>query len=203
MLLLDDTYELAVIIENKIGGGEHGGQLRRYREAVLRDYPNWKIVCLYCTPEGSSPSDENYLPIDYGLIYTLVEDLAENKASVLGADVRTLMVHYAQMLRRHIVSESEIGDLCRRIYRKHQQALDLIYEHRPDMQAELREFLESLIRKQPSFVLDDIAKSYVHFIPEAWDKEILKVGEEYAGQWTSTRRMLFFQFNNFPDRIDL
>jgi hypothetical protein len=131
ILLLDETHELAVVIENKIGGQEHGGQLRRYREAVLKEHPDWNIVCLYLTLEGEEPSDENYLPIDYGLTYRLVEDLAESRASVLGADVRTLMLHYAQMLRRHIVSESETAELCRRIYRKHQRALDLIYESGP------------------------------------------------------------------------
>lgn len=203
ILLLDETHELAVVIENKIGGQEHGGQLRRYREAVLKEYPDWNIVCLYLTPEGEEPSDENYLPIDYGLTYRLVEDLAESRASVLGADVRTLMLHYAQMLRRHIVSESEIAELCRRIYRKHQRALDLIYEHRPDRQAELREFLEGLIREQPTFILDDTGKNYIRFIPKEWDKEALKAGEEWAGQWTRTSRMLLFEFNNRPDRVSI
>jgi hypothetical protein len=194
---------LAVIIENKIDGKEHSGQLRRYREAVLKEYLDWNLVCLYLTPEGEEPSDENYLPIYYGLIYRLVEDLAESRASVLGVDVRTLMVHYAQMLRRHIVSQSEIADLCRHIYRKHQRALDLIHEHRPDRQAEFREFLEGLIREQPIFILDASSKSYVRFIPEKWNKEVLKAGEEWGGQWTSTRRMLLFQFTNYADRIDL
>jgi hypothetical protein len=204
VLLLDDLHHLAVIIENKIGSGEHGGQLRRYREAVLKDYPDWNLICLYLTPEGDEPSDENYLPADYGIIYRLVEVLAESKASVLGADVRTLMIHYAQMLRRHIVSESEIADLCRRIYRKHQRALDLIYEHRPDRQADLREFLEGLIREQPTLVLDDSGnKTYTRFIPKEWDKEALKAGEEWAGQWTKTRRMLLFEFNNRPDGISM
>jgi hypothetical protein len=204
VLVLDDLHHMAVIVENKIGSGEHGGQLRRYREAVLEDYPDWNLICLYLTPEGDEPSDENYLPVDYGTIYGLVEELAESKASVLGADVRTLMVHYAQMLRRHIVSESEIADLCRRIYRKHQRALDLIYEHRPDRQADLREFLEGLILEQPTLVLDAGGnKTYTRFIPTEWDIEALRAGEEWAGQWTKSRRMLLFEFNNRPDGISI
>jgi PD-(D/E)XK nuclease superfamily len=203
VLLLDDAHELAVIIENKIDGKEHGGQLRRYREAVLRDHPDWNIICLYLTPEGDDPSDENYLPIDYGLIHKVVEDLAETRVSVLGANVRTLMIHYAQMLRRHIVSESEMADLCRRIYRKHQRALDLIYEHRPDRQAELHEFLVGLIGEHPELTLDESSKRWVRFFPQAWDKETLRVEKEWVEPWTSTRRMLLFQFDNLPDKINL
>ncbi len=201
--MVDGAHELAVIIENKIDGKEHGGQLRRYREAVLRDHPGWNIVCLYLTPEGDDPSDENYLPIDYGLIHKVVEDLVESRASVLGADVRTLMVHYAQMLRRHIVSESEIADLCRRIYRKHQRALDLIYEHRPDRQADLHDFLVGLIGEHPTFILDESPKRWIRFIPQAWDREILRAGKEWLEPWTGTRRMLLFQFDNFLDKITL
>jgi hypothetical protein len=106
------------------------------------------------------------------------------------------------MLRRHIVSESEIAGLCRRIYQKHRHALDLIYEHRPDRQAELREFLVGLVSEQSHFILDDSPKSYIRFIPKAWDKENLK-SEGGVESWTSTRRMLLFQFNNSPDKIDL
>ena len=32
---------------------------------------------------------------------------------MLGADVNTMMRHYVTMLRRHIVSESDIAELCR------------------------------------------------------------------------------------------
>jgi hypothetical protein len=92
--LLDEVNKLAVIIENKIGSEEHSGQLRRYRETVLKEYPGWNTVGLYITPEGEMPTDDNYIPIDYGLISELLNDLVETQFSVLGADVRTLMIHY-------------------------------------------------------------------------------------------------------------
>ena len=154
ILLLDEENKLAVIIENKIGSGEHSDQLRRYRQSVRQHYPDLRQVCLFLTPEGDEPSDETYIPIDYLMIAELVEQLVESRASTLGPDVRTLMIHYSQMLRRHIVSESEIADLCRKIYRKHQRALDLIYEYRPDQQEAIRDIVVKLIESEPSLVLD-------------------------------------------------
>ena len=151
ILLLVETRKLAVIIENKIGSVEHSNQLQRYRETVLRQYPDWKLLSLYLTPDGDTPSDGNYTATSYPTICEIVEQLADRRSSTLGADIRTLMTHYTQMLRRHILTESPIAQLCRDIYKKHKAALDLIYEHRPDQQAAVRELLEGLIARLPAY----------------------------------------------------
>ena len=91
---------------------------------------------------------------------------------MLDRDVRIVIEHYAEMLRRHLVTESEISELCRRIYSKHKQALDLIYEHRPDRQQIVRELLEDWIRQNPDLELDHCSKSYVRFIPKKLDKAV-------------------------------
>jgi hypothetical protein len=131
------------------------------------------------------------------MVARLVETLIESRSSVLGPDVRTLMNHYSQMLRRHIVSESEIAELCQKIYRKHQRALDLIYEYRPDKQAELHSYLEDLIRSEPALALDHSSKSYITFAPKSWDTPVLLAGQG----WTRSGRIMLFEFGNFTDRL--
>lgn len=192
ILLLEETYRLAVIIENKIGSIEHSNQLERYFQIVSQHYPGWKILGVYLTPEGDRPSHSAYIATNYTAVCGIIEQMTERRSSTLGADVRTLMIHYTQMLRRHIVSESEIADLCRRIYRKHQRALDLIYEYRPDKQAEIRELLEKIIRETPGLLLDHCSKSYVRFFPDSWDVPRLKSGSG----WTPSGRILLFEFEN-------
>jgi hypothetical protein len=147
IFLRDELHQFSVIIENKIDTGEHNDQLSRYYERVQREFPNDRILALYLTKEGDEPSDGRYLPLGYGLVCEAVENLAERRASTLGRDVHTLMVHYAQMLRRHIMSDTEIARLCGLIYQKHRAALDLIYEHRPNQQAAMTQFLEELIEQ--------------------------------------------------------
>jgi hypothetical protein len=109
----------------KIGSSERSDQLARYWQIIAHQYPGWRAIGLYLTPDGEVPSLETYLPVDYGLVCTLLEQLTQSRTSTLGVDVLTAIRHYTQMLRRHVVAESEIAELCRRIYRKHQRALDL------------------------------------------------------------------------------
>jgi GNAT superfamily N-acetyltransferase len=199
IFLTDDRNRLAVIIENKIDGSEHGEQLQRYRKIVNQLYPNWHIVGLYLTPEGDQPTDDLYLPVDYLSICEILEQLAETRSITLGPDIRIAILHYTQMLRRHIVSESEIADLCQQIYRKHQRALDLIYEYRTDQQAAIQDILVNLISEQPKLELDHTSKSYIRFAVKEWDAPILLQGEG----WTLSKRMLLFEFKNYVDRLAL
>jgi len=202
ILLLDEAHELAIIIENKINISEHSNQLLRYREQVHQRYPSWRIVGLYLTPDGESPSDEareTYLTVDYGLVCTILESLVESRTSTLGTDILTLMRHYTQMLRRHIVSDSDIAALCRRIYQKHQRALDLIYEHRPDQQATIQTILENLIQETTDLVLDAHLKVHIRFVVQEWDVPILLEGKD----WTPSHRILLFEFLNVENSLKL
>jgi hypothetical protein len=199
ILLTEKHHRLAVIIENKIDSVEHSNQLDRYFQMVSQHYPGWNVFGIYLTPEGETSSHDGYVAISYTTIAQIVERMVESRSSTLGTDVRRLMVHYTQMLRRHIVSESEIAELCRRIYRKHQRALDLIYEHRPDQQAAVREVLEGLVREAPSLILDHSSKSYIRFAPQEWDVPTLLSGEG----WTESGRILLFEFMNSPNRLKL
>ncbi|MCC6190556.1 MAG: PD-(D/E)XK nuclease family protein [Anaerolineales bacterium] len=199
ILLLNDAHEFAVIIENKIDSTEHSDQLQRYRQTVGQHRPGWKLLAIYLTPDGAAPSDDIYLRLDYGSVAELVENVVSSRASSLGQDLRVLMTHYSQMLRRHIVNESEIAQLCQRIYQKHQRALDLIYEYRPDLQGTLREILEQLVKSTPTLELDQCSKSAIRFVPTAWNAPELHSGSG----WTRTGRILLFEFKNAPDRLKL
>lgn len=132
---------MAVIIENKIGTREHSGQLNRYYETVEQQHPGYKIVGLYLMPAGDEPSHEAYLPLSYGTICEDLDPLSQSQVSVQNPDLKVSITHYTDMLRSHIVGDSEIAKLAQQIYRKHQRAIDLIYEHRPDPQRATRDVL--------------------------------------------------------------
>jgi hypothetical protein len=197
ILLVDQRNQLVVIIENKVHSSEHSEQLQRYWQIANQHYPSWRILGLFLTPDADPPSDDNYLSIGYSVICEILENLSKTRSTALNSDVRVTLNHYTQMLRRHIMSESEIAELCQRIYRKHRRAIDLIYEYRPDQQVAIRETLEKLITSEPIFILDHCSKSYIRFTLKDWDLPLLRQGEG----WTNTGRMLLFQFNNLEDRL--
>ncbi len=190
ILLLDEDHELAVIIENKIDTIEHSGQLKRYYEIVEQYYPGWRVIAMYLTPSGDPPSHECYLPMDYGLVCDVIDNAAKGSTSIVNADVKTLMVHYTDMLRRNIVKDSDIAKLCRKIYQKHSRALDLIYEHRPDPQRAIRDLLISLIRSQEGLIYkgSTSAGRFLSFWPE---------------RWQTPYGSLNFVLHNLPGELDL
>jgi hypothetical protein len=200
VFLRNDESRLAVIIENKIDSTEHSDQLNRYFHCVERECSNWKIIGLYLTPDGEEPSEpEKYLPIDYKLVCETVESVIRTRGTALPSNLLLILNDYVEMLRRHLMTESDISDLCKKIYSKHRQALDLIYEHRPDPQQSVRDLLEELIGRNEGFALDKCSKSLVRFVPKAWDIPALKKGSG----WTSSGRILLFEFNNLPDSLKL
>ena len=202
ILIIDDENRLAVIIENKIGTGEHSDQLNRYCIAVNGTYPTYTIVPLYLTPNGAIPSDNRYQAISYTQVYQVIKQILENEQATLGTDVRILLEHYAQMLRRHIMNDSEEADLCLSIYREHKQALDLIFEHRPDQQVLVNDYASHLINHEPTvtaYYSGKISgKSFVQFNPVAWGDPRL-----YKNVYPNCPWFLYFQFLSEPGSLKI
>lgn len=202
ILLVDETHRLAVIVENKVRTGEHSDQLSRYRQVVLARFPQCtRVVGIYLTPEGDEPSlPEHYLSASYTLLHDLIEDVIEVRAATLGPDLLTILRHYTAMLRRHVMSESSIAELCRLLYARHKDALELIYEHRLDRQATLREELQKLVDSVRDLKPDKSTKTIIRFYPKVWDTiPELKVAEGY----TPSKMILQFEIWNEPERIRL
>ena len=95
------------------------------------------------------------------------------------------------------MSESEIAKLCREIYRKHKDALDLIYLHIPDRQAAIKEVLEEMVSSTPGLLLDRSIKTEIDFIPKEWDVPLLQKGSG----WTQSGRILLFAIDNRPNKV--
>lgn len=193
VFIRDETHKLAVIIENKIDSTEHDDQLARYLSRIQKEHAGWHIVPIYLTVEGESPTDGRYVAIGYNDVCAIIESILQLRGSAIDPDVRVLIEHYVEMLRRHFLSESAVAELCQKLYARHKEALDLIYEHRPDRVQRVREFLEDDIRKDEKLALDHCSKSYIRFIPKTLDAPILKQGTG----WTASGRMLLFEVENY------
>jgi hypothetical protein len=199
ILLVDLTNHFVVLIENKIDSSEHSDQLSRYLSIVRDEYPEskWRLVALYLTPGGNTPSEATYLPVSYEIVAAAIEAVAETRRAGIEPAVYFLMTHYATLLRRHIVTDSQIADLCRQLYARHHRALDLIFEHRPDTLADTQSILIKLVESTPSLVLDQSEKQRIRFSAGAWE------GLPLGDGWTKSRRILLFQFDNFATFLNL
>lgn len=198
VLIRCDNQKFVCVIENKIYSEEHSEQLQRYKDIIKKEYPDYKKSFVYLTIEGDIPSESEYIPLSYSDIIPLVEHLLDSKKNKLGSEILAFISHYKEMLQRYIMKDSEIQEICRKIYKRHKKALDLIFEYKPDKLLEIHDSLMDLIQKDPDLISDDSSKSYVRFIPKSLDF-IPKKGDG----WTKTKRILLFEFNNNPNGVDL
>ena len=196
ILLVEHAKKFVCVIENKIYSSEHSDQLCRYRCVVEAEFPDYTRHYVLLNVSGEEPSDSYYVGVTYEEVCDVIERLLEMRASTIGDDVATALSHYVTMIRRRIMPDAEIQELCRRIYRKHQAALDLIYEHRPDRQAAISDALLEMIRAdRQEFIIDAASKSRIRFLPVSWDRSELNVGQGF----TKTGRLLLFEFWNNPN----
>jgi hypothetical protein len=197
ILLVENAQRFVCVIENKIYSSEHSDQLRCYREVVEEAFPDYTRHYVLLNVSGEEPSDsEYYVGVTYDEVCDVIERLLKMRASTIGDDVATALSHYVTMIRRRVMPDMEIQELCRRIYSKHRAALDLIYEHRPDRQAEIRDALLEMIRAdRQEFIIDTASKSRIRFLPVSWDRSELHVGQGF----TKSGRLLLFEFWNNPN----
>jgi len=193
-----DNQKFICILENKIYSKEHDKQLKRYIDTVKREYPDYAKLFVYLTIEGEIPTETEYIPLSYSDIVILVENLLSSKKDKLSPEILTFITQYEEIIRRYIMKDSEIQEICRKIYKKHKKAIDLIFEYKPDRQLEIYNYLVDMIEKDNDLILDDSSKSYIRFIPRDLDF-IPKKGEG----WDKLKRILLFQINNIETGINL
>jgi len=198
ILIKDDSHKLICVIENKIYSKEHSGQLRRYKKIVDVEYPDYQKIFVYLTIEGDEASEDDYLSLDYQDIIKIISHIIENKSTSIGEEILIFISHYREMFRRYIMENSEIQEICKKIYKKHKKALDLIFEYKPDKILDTHDFIIDIIRKQGDVILDSESKKFIRFIPKSLDF-IKKDGDG----WTKSKRILLFEIYNDSNGINL
>lgn len=147
ILLVSNEEKTLIAFENKVGSHEHGDQLNRYRKILEKAYPDYCRIYLYLTPDGELPSDEEHWDV---MTYFDIVDMLEKVSSGIDLipDVRLMIDNYIAVIRRDVVDDQQLIEICDKIYKKHQKALDLIFEHRVDnrgqIAATIRETLQQM-----------------------------------------------------------
>ena len=132
ILILDEKNQFVCAIENKVDSGESGDQLKRYLHLVEQEFAQYKKAFVFLTKFGNSPSEPSYIPFTYKDLVFVIENALGRRESQLHYEIKLFVQHYLDMVRRHIVEDSDLQELCRKLYKNHHRAIDLIFEHRRD-----------------------------------------------------------------------
>lgn len=146
LLLVSHKEKIVIAIENKVGSHEHDNQLCRYRNQIIQTFSDYQQLFIYLTPDGESPSDNvNWYIFTYCDIADILEQICEN--SNLNVNTNLLIQNYIAIIRRDIVEDKQLIEICNKIYNKHKQALDLIYDNIIVNESGIDKIISSVLQK--------------------------------------------------------
>ncbi len=206
LLLVSEKNKQVFVIENKIDASEHGNQLERYEENIQRRYPNHRKVFVFLTLDGREASRDGWLSLSYNQVITCLSSLLTDYGHQIPISARIGIEHYITLFRRYFMEDTEIAELCHRIYKKHQKALDLIFEHSPQKygrkegcQQWVASVLEPYLSKY-NWVEDFSTRSLYRYAFQPWDN---KQPEMQSSSWTKSGRVVMFEFQCTEKKIQL
>jgi len=199
VIITEESKKLVLTIENKVKSLEHSNQLQRYREIIEKEFQDFNKVFMYLTPDSLPPSDDNWLCFNYTEISEIISNLLEYRKDSLNEMVSEFIFQYNTILRRYIVGNSEVEQICQDIYKKHKVALDLIFQYKPDIELEISDYLKEKINSAPNLILDSAIKTAVRFTTEFLDI----VTENISEGWTKSKRIILFEFYNYGQKLHI
>ncbi|MFN3197227.1 MAG: PD-(D/E)XK nuclease family protein [Bradymonadia bacterium] len=193
ILVTSEAERCVMLVENKVDTDEHSNQLHRYLELTRHRYPEWSILPVFLTRDRHSGTHPAYHAVGYEDVHRILTQQLEHRRTSLPPDVEVAVRHYVELLERHIMEDTRIAELARKIYARHARALDIIFEHRPDALDHIRRDIVDAIEARPELRLINASKSCVQFVPTAWD-EIPTLRDGGDGTWFKSRELMRFEF---------
>lgn len=187
VLVIDRSNKIILFFENKIHSGESKGQLAKYKQIIEHEFAGYTIVPVYLTLDGQASSDENandYISYSHLQLLSVLEKLFEQRKSQLAEPVQVFLRHYLDTLRRLTMQDHELTGLCKTIYRKHREAIDLIVEY--GMMSAFSEAAEEVVTNDGVYDILSSTPTHFWFMPQSWVPLIPENG--VAEVWTSLKR---------------
>jgi len=196
ILLSSNTSKVVILIENKVKAGESKGQLNRYYNLVIEHFKGYKFIPIFLSLDGSLPSDERYGAISHSTILGILKFIIKIQKENLNSKIYDFILYYLKILEVFTMENKKLKDLCKKIYKEHKEALDLIYDYREDTEFEgaAKKFIENISA-------DEIeVKGYsAMFIPSKFQGTFELIGEEY---WYRGRPFVFW-FSRQKEKIGI
>jgi len=199
ILAISQSEKLLLCIENKVYSSEHDDQLARYKQIVDDYYAGYKKLFIYLTPEGDESSDPNtWCKMSYQDVINIIE-LSKNKTALI-PEVEVMINNYIEAIRRDIVGDEKLVQICTDIYKKHKRAIDLIIENKPDKASELSEVFVKWAKQKTEEGLIEVdlnkcEKRYIRYKTKAMSQFLPDSADPNSG-WKTNNHYFYEIFNN-------
>jgi len=205
LLLTSVTDKIVLCIENKIDSEEHDNQLHKYYSDITQEYSSeeWLRLFVFLSPDGREASDsDNWLVLSYSQVAEVLQHcMRENE---INDDSRMILEHYLKIIRRDIVTDKELIEICNNIYTKHQKALDLIFDNKQDVSSVIYSIIVEWCKNKAAsneiiFDENDSNKSYIRFTTANLNTLYPLYNLPLSG-WKNNHPA-FYEFNNNNGKI--
>lgn len=182
LIIIDKSV---ICIENKVESKEHSNQLKRYKEIIYDNFETYDKNFVYLTPFGLDASDEDYQAYSYYQIVENIKHIEEVYRRNLTAEVVQYLNDYSEILKIEIMKDHEVNSLALKIYNRHKEAFDFIFENKPDFTSEFKQKIEAQF---PEFdwVLGSSTTKFIRF----QTSKLVEILPKTEG-WTQKESFLF------------
>jgi hypothetical protein len=133
LLTLSKHNKWVLLIENKIKSNATKRQLDKYIQIVKKEYPKFTTIPVLLTLDADDGldivEDTGYISWSHTQLYNVLSQVFRQRIDRIPEDAKIFIEHYLTVLRRLTMQDKEIAQLCKTIYKKHQEAIDLIVEY--------------------------------------------------------------------------
>jgi hypothetical protein len=199
LLITCDEPSFVIAIENKIEAGEHSNQLMRYQQTIRAHYPHARPLYVFLTPEGLEASEDEWVSYTYGNLHRVLSRVRNTYQNAIGDDVRIFLDHYLNLIGARLMDDPNLDELCRRIYRNHRQALQLIFDRVGSPASGLLGDVETALRDDERWHVFYRTGNFVDFVPKSWSAWLPSLGLDSR---ESPQSWIVFRFEALPQQLD-
>jgi len=199
IFIKSEKNKTLVLVENKIRSKESEGQLEKYFEIISHHYPDYKILPVLLTLYGDEPAgSEKYLVFSHESLYEIIKNILHLEKTHINQKVADFISYYLKSMEIILMENDDIIKLCKDIYRKHKDAIDIIikYSASSDLSPVFDEFI-----KDNNPVTEFTRNNYsLWFLPD----ELKSILPRMEHKWQSPYPLSFwFRFNTERNIIKL
>lgn len=174
LLTTSNDNKWVLLIENKIKANASKRQLLKYSQIVKKEFPKFTIIPVLLTLEMDDGldvvEDTGYISWSHAQLYNVLSQVFKQRIDRIPEDAKIFIEHYLTVLRRLTMQDKEIAQLCKTIYKKHQEAVDLIVEY--GATNKFSDAVEEFMAENNDLVKLCTRPRVLWFVHKAWEKSM-------------------------------
>lgn len=163
-IFIELNNTLALLIEVKLFSREGDEQTNRYESWALNIGKKYKyILCAFLTPEGLTSQSKIFTSISFSDLLTILSP--KKHLQLLNDQNKYLFNNFISWIKELLPMDQNLRNLCRNIYKKYKNELDLIINNIPSLSAFYKDIVNYTNNNYGNEILAHSGSNWVTFSP--------------------------------------